>query len=165
MKKLFTVFLVWLICSPALAAHDTLVIKRLSGIISFKLFTTNGQLAFLIASGNNSVIENSNLNIVLDGRLLTSQVSITKVSNYSINEKYDWFGAHSPAVNNCTGRKITINGPGAMVTLDVRVFDDGAAFRTIIPITGRGALVAHVPDESTCFKLPPQSDIWYHDMY
>jgi len=97
--------------------------------------------------------------------LLTSQVTITKVSNYSINEKYDWFGAHTPAVNNCTGRKITINGPGATISLDVRVFDDGAAFRTIIPITGRGALVTHVPDESTCFKLPSQSDIWYHDMY
>lgn len=165
MKKLFTSFFICLIYCSAFAAHDTLVIKSPTGIVTFKLYTANGQLKFSIASGKNSVIENSDLNVSLDQRPMTAQASINKVTSYSIDEKYDWFGAHSPAVNKCTGRKITVNGSAGAILLDVRVFDDGAAFRTTISLKGRSSLVAHVPDESTCFKLPSQSDIWYHDMY
>src|SRR6476659_5773311 len=110
MKKLFAAVLICFIFHSAFAA-DTLIIKSPSGITSFKLFTVSGQLTFSVIYGNITVIENSNLGVTIDGNPMTSQVKMGKVTNYAINETYDWFGVHNPAINRCTGRTITlING-------------------------------------------------------
>ena len=45
-------------------------------------------------------------------------------------------------------------------TIDIRVFDDGAAFRIIVPDIGR----ERVPDEATRFRLVPGSTVWYHNL-
>ena len=45
------------------------------------------------------------------------------------------------------------------VTVDLRAFDDGIAFRTLIPGEGK----KRVPDEATTFTLPGGSVVWYHD--
>jgi alpha-glucosidase len=46
------------------------------------------------------------------------------------------------------------------MTLEVRAFNNGAAFRWIIP----GDDKSRVPDETTSFVLPAKSSLWYHDL-
>ncbi len=46
-------------------------------------------------------------------------------------------------------------------TLEVRVFNDGVAFRHIIP---GDAATSRVPDEASTFNLPAGSTVWYAGM-
>jgi alpha-glucosidase len=43
--------------------------------------------------------------------------------------------------------------------LEVRVFNNGLAFRYVVPGSDR----ARVPDEASAFRLPEGSVVWYHD--
>lgn len=47
-------------------------------------------------------------------------------------------------------------------TLEARAYNDGVAFRIILP--GKQGEM-RVPDEHTIFTLPKGSIVWYHDMY
>jgi dipeptidyl aminopeptidase/acylaminoacyl peptidase len=49
---------------------------------------------------------------------------------------------------------------GASRTIDVRAFDDGIAFRSVVP---GPAGKRRVPDESTAFRLPVGTTVWFHD--
>jgi alpha-glucosidase len=78
-----------------------------------------------------------------------------------LNERYDWRGVHSSAVNRCNGAKLPLKHKksGIVFTLDVRAFNDGVAFRFVAP----GDEKPRIPDEITAFTLPAGSLVWYHD--
>src|ERR1700730_823772 len=147
-------------------AADTTIVRSPSGNISFRLFSDVGQLNFNISSGPTALIENSKIIMSLDGEPITNAARIGKVALYKHHETYPWMGAHSTAIDQCNGAKISISHNNEAYFLEVRVFDDGAAFRLIVPAGKEsGNRVAHIPDEATTFKLPSGSAIWYHDMY
>jgi hypothetical protein len=52
-----------------------------------------------------------------------------------VNEKYPWRGVHAEAVNQCHGVKIPITHLASKTsyTLEARAFNDGVAFRHVIP--------------------------------
>ena len=153
-------------CSTDLFAADTTSILSPSGSVQFKIFNSGDQLSFTILYGGNIIIERSSLVMTVDGKPITSNSKMGKIEKYKINESYPWLGAHSTAINRCNGAMISVNNNSNSFTLNVRVFDDGVAFRFNIPQPkGKGNLVAHIPDELTTFKLPKDSYIWYHDMY
>jgi len=93
--------------------------------------------------------------------MLTEGASILGEKKYAIHEKYDWLGVHSPAANDCNGAEVKLSRGKTLYTVDIRVFNDGAAFRLVVP----GAdSVKRVPDEATVFELPGDATIWYHDI-
>src|ERR1700754_3576183 len=101
----------------------------------------------------------SPLRFLLDGSLITGKAKIASSKKYTIHESYPWLGVHSTAVNDCNGTEVRLVKNNLTYTLDIRVFNDGAAFRIVVP----GASdVARVPDEATVFRLPGESTIWYH---
>jgi alpha-glucosidase len=141
---------------------DTITIKSPAGNIVFYLIESNRQLSFTIQSGGVTIIENSKLEMTINGIPLTSGYArIRKEKFYDINETYEWMGNHSPAVNRCKGAKITVGDQYVSYPIEIRVFDDGAAFRVIFPDSRKARTIV---DEATTFKLPSGSDIWYHDM-
>ncbi|HEX3084786.1 MAG TPA: glycoside hydrolase family 97 catalytic domain-containing protein, partial [Pyrinomonadaceae bacterium] len=72
---------------------------------------------------------------------------------------YPTRGVHSTAVNNCSGARISIQHKhSADYQLEVRAFNDGIAFRFVIPGEGK-----HVPDEDSAFTFPAGSTAWFHD--
>jgi alpha-glucosidase len=165
-RSVIGIVVILLLLGLQVRATDTTFIKSPSGTVVFKLYTTNGQLLFGINSGETTIIEPSPIVMSLDEEVITNSVKIKKAKTYKINESYPWFGNHTPAINRCTGEIINITNGDFKYTIEIRVFDDGAAFRLNLgDLKARGALVAHVPDESTTFKLPHGSAIWYHDMY
>ena len=76
-------------------------------------------------------------------------------------EDYPSRGVHAVARNRSNNDTYPFTAAnGTAFTLSVRVFDDGAAFRFVVPGTG-----TRTPDEATTFKLPAGSMTWTHDLH
>jgi len=118
-----------------------------------------GALAWEVWLQGGLLIERSPLGIRLDGVDLGRGARITGVERYSTDESYPWRGVHSPARDRSRGARLSVAHeakPGAFL-LELRVFDDAAAFRFVVP--GEGL---RVPDAASAFRLPPGSTAWYH---
>jgi len=121
------------------------------------------RLTFTVTLGDKTVIEPSTIVMKVDDYDLSSGVVLGKVERYEINESYPWHGAHSTAANRCNGVRIALQHDLSFIdyVLEVRVFNDGAAFRHVIP-GDEG--VSRVPDEYTTFVIPAGSTVWHHDL-
>jgi alpha-glucosidase len=119
-----------------------------------------GQVTLKITRAGHTVVEPSPIGIRVDGVDLGRGVTIGKTETYRVDEKYPWRGVKSEAVNRANGTRISMRHSGGQVyTLDVRLFDDGVAFRHEVPGTGR-----RVPEAGTAFKLPAGSVVWTHGL-
>jgi alpha-glucosidase len=146
---------------PALAS-DTTTIKSPDGNISYKLFQQDHQLCFSVSLLNKTVIAPSSMMISVDGTPLTKNVTVKKWERYSHNETYSILGVHTKAKNAFNGIFIDAEVAGGLHSrLDIRVFDDGIAYRHSV-VAARPILI---PEESTVFNLPAKTIIWYHDLY
>ncbi|MVT40146.1 glycoside hydrolase [Chitinophaga oryziterrae] len=163
MKKLMFVCLMLigpLLISKAFAA-DTTVVTSPDGQIRFRLFISHHQLQYTVTFRNETVIETSPMILSVDNKILTDEVKPGTVKRYTINERYPWMGVHAWAINNCKGAGIALQQASVNYTLEVRVFNEGIAFRTVVPgVAGK----LRVPDEATVFNIPAGSEIWYHDL-
>ncbi|MCX5644229.1 MAG: glycoside hydrolase family 97 N-terminal domain-containing protein [Phycisphaerae bacterium] len=121
------------------------------------------RLTFMVTLGDKIVIEPSILVMKVDDYDLSSGVVLGKVERYEINESYPWHGAHSTAVNHCNGVRIALQHDLSFINymLEVRVFNDGVAFRHVIP-GDEGA--SRVPDEYTTFIIPAGATVWHQDL-
>jgi alpha-glucosidase len=108
------------------------------------------------------VLEWSHAGIVVDGQNLTSgAVSAGDAVRSSTNEEYPTRGVHAIARDRSNNlRRNFRSRNGIDFALEVRVFDDGAAFRFIVPGTG-----SRTPDEATTFVVPAGSITWTHDLH
>ena len=136
------------------------MVQSPDGTVIFRLFQKEQQLTFNITFHGKTITTSSPIVISLDGISITKNISIKKVDRYKISETYPWQGVHSTAINNCNGAKITVSGKQNYTT-DVRVFNDGAAFRLILPGKENEN---RIPSETTVFNLPSKSTAWYHDL-
>jgi alpha-glucosidase len=143
------------------------------GNVKLTVLPNAERLAFTVTLGNTTVLDSSTLVMNLDGYDLSSGVVFGNVDSYEVNETYPWHGAHITAVNQCNGARISLQNDLSFIDyiLEIRVFNDGAAFRHIIPgnesrpsKTGRDEGASRVPDEYTTFVIPAGSTVWYHDL-
>jgi alpha-glucosidase len=151
-----------LLASGRLFAADQVSVKSPDNKISFQIFTKSDSLYYRISYDNKDVIEASPIRMSLDAEAITGKVKFGKADNYKVNEEYPWNGVHSVAKSHCNGSKISMSSGALHYTLDVRVFNDGAAFRLIVPGKAEAKRIA---DESTVFRLPSGTTAWYHDLY
>jgi alpha-glucosidase len=160
-------FLQFLLCAgiglafpPACAANPS--VTSPDGTVQFELLGARAQLSFQISLDGETVVEPSEFSMQLDGVDLSRDVSIGDVETYEIDKRYRWNGASSEAINRCRCAKVelTHESSGTRYLLEVRVFDDGVAYRHIIPGDGW-----RTPDEQSRFQLPTGSTVWYHDFH
>ncbi|MCJ7447649.1 MAG: glycoside hydrolase family 97 N-terminal domain-containing protein [Bacteroidales bacterium] len=152
------------VSSSSLPVPARIDIASPDGTIRCFVFTEKDQLALSVTLDGKPVIEKSPLRMSVDGVSITDGIKIGKVKKSSLNESYPWYGLHSTAANNFKSVIITLKNKAIKTefNLEVRVFNDAVAFRFIVP--GRENSLRK-PDESTVFKLPAQSTVWYHDLY
>ena len=133
------------------------------GNVKFSLSPNAERLTFGASMNGIAVLDPSPIVMKVDGYDLSSGVVFDTLERYSVNETYPWLGAHSVAKNECNGVRITLTHDLSFIryTLDVRVFNDGIAFRHVIPGVDS---ISRVPDEYTTFVLPIGSTAWYHDL-
>src|SRR3954468_24862314 len=106
-----------------------------NGAIEFKLISDDGGLKYEVTRLNQPMIERSALRISLDGEDLCTGVELGKVEASGLKEVYPWRGNHSVATNEFNARKVSVQSVRGKIgyALEVRVFNDGVAFRHIIP--------------------------------
>ncbi|HEY6902127.1 MAG TPA: glycoside hydrolase family 97 N-terminal domain-containing protein, partial [Puia sp.] len=165
MKKLLVilpVLLALVVCGasgPTPGSESTMTVASPDGRLSFRLSSDNTDLLFTLLSTGKPLVLPSPLRFWLDGRLITGKARVLSAKKYSIHESYSWLGVHSTAVNDCNGMEVRLKKNNLSYVLDIRVFNEGAAFRVLVP--GADSVV-RVPDEGTVFRLPGESTLWYH---
>src|SRR5256886_8231653 len=145
------------------ASSDAIRVTSPNGAIEIALLPAVGsRLTYGVPFRNRPVIEVSPLGILVDGVDVGQGVEAGQVESYGANEDYASRGVHSQASYRFNGARIALrhSASGTDSVLDVRVFDDGIAFRYIVP--GKGS---RVPDEATAFALPAGATVWYHDLH
>jgi alpha-glucosidase len=143
-------------------ASDTAKILSPDGNVQFKVLLDEGRPKYSVTFKEKAVVETSPMVFAADGVDLTDGLEVGEVDRYSVNETYPWRGVHAQATNHCNGAKISLKHAksNTSYTLEVRSFNDGVAFRYVIP----GNEKPRVPDESTAFVIPAGSTVWYHDL-
>jgi len=146
--------------APAAAAND-FTLASPDGRVLYRLSAEGGRLAYTVTLGTAPVIESSAAGIVVDGINLGDDVEAGKAEPYRVNESYPWNGPHAIAVDRCNGLRIALlhRRSHTAYTLEVRAYNDGVAFRYVVP--GEGT---RVPDEATAFRPPEGSTLWYHGL-
>ena len=133
------------------------------GHVTFKFLPNAERLTFTVTLGNTTVIDPSPIVLNLDGYDLSAGVVMSGVVRDEVKETYPWSGVRSTAVSHSNGAKLSLTNDLTSIpyTLEVRVFNDGIAFRHVIP---GDAAVSRVPDEYSTFNLPAGSTVWYAGM-
>ncbi len=105
------------------------------GKVKFTLLPNAERLTYTVTMGDTTVIEPSPVVMRLDGFDLSAGVVFGAAETFQINETYPWHGVKSTAVNQCNGARIPLEHDlsSTAYTLEVRVFNDGVAFRHVIP--------------------------------
>jgi alpha-glucosidase len=102
----------------------------------------------------------SPLGVTVDGIDLGKSAVITGIERYRTNRSYDWIGNVKSLRDNGNGWRTSLRSEGYPGTwfLELRAYDDGVAWRYIIP--GKGQ--RKVTGEATSFVLPEGSTYWSH---
>ena len=140
------------LCGLSLSAAADVSVASPEGRVRFVLSTNaQGHLQYTVKFQSKSMIDASNLGIVVDGADLADGAQIGASETYKVDETYPWRGAHSTAVDKCNGVKIALTHSKTKTayTLEIRAYDDGVAFRHLVP--GQGD---RTPDEATEFRVP-----------
>jgi alpha-glucosidase len=143
------------------AQYDGTKIKSPNGQIQFFLSGDPTRFAYLVTVNNQKAVDWSRLAITIDGSDITHLRTFGKVERYRTREKYATRGVHSTAVNDCNGARLSFQhtASGISYILEIRVFNNGLAFRFVIP----GERRSRVPDEASTFSFIYNSIVWYHD--
>lgn len=170
-RRLARIALAALACSPIAGAApiDRVVITSPRATLRIALHAGEGRLLYEVARGRAAVIEPSRAGIVVDGVDLGDGVTLGAVENYRVSDRYSWRGTHSLAVDSANGARVTVThrASGLRYGVDIRAYDEGAAFRTIVPAPGGAdgsAPPSRVPDAAAAFRLPAGSIVWSHGL-
>jgi alpha-glucosidase len=145
------------------AAPGAVSVESPDGKVQFQIVRTDGDgLRYRVRFADGIAIEPSALGVTVDGTDLAAGVEVGASETYKLDEKFAILGGHAEAVNRCHGAKIALTHAASKTayTLEVRAFNNGVAFRFVVP----GGRTPRVPDEATAFTLPEGSTVWYHDL-
>ena len=124
--------------------------------IFFELTTKNDSLTYRVRYATTIVIEPSFLGLMVNDFTYGPAAIITKVVLQNKNETYAYRGVHSIATNNYNGAEIYITSSSRPFILEVRVFNNGVAFRYNISQKDSSLITKEI----TQFTLPTSSMIW-----
>jgi alpha-glucosidase len=139
------------------------VVTSPDGKVSLTVLPNAERLTFTVRREGAAVLDPSSIFMVLDGFDLSSGVVFGGAEHYEVTESYPWLGMKSQANTQYNGVRISLIHDLSFIgyTLDIRVSNDGVAYRHVIP--GKPE-ESRVPDEYSTFVLPAGSTVWYHDL-
>ena len=143
-------------------ARDSIRVTSPDGRIDFELSAKDSsRLRFRVGFRGVTALEWSGFGFTVDNVDLGQEAQILDHASFRRDNSYRWRGVHSRARDRCNGATIRLRhaGSGMEFTLEVRAFQDGIAWRALVPGNG-----SRIVEESTVFVLPAASTIWYHDL-
>jgi alpha-glucosidase len=161
----FVVFLgiaVAIVTAAHVVAAEEIKVTSPDGKVQFRAFERDARLHYEVTFGDKTVVETSPLVIRVDDVDITAGVRIGEIKKYDRHETYPWRGVHAKATNHFKGASVSLEHADSKLdyTLEIRAFNDAAAFRHIVPGNGK----PRTPDEATGFILPAGTTLWHHDL-
>ena len=110
----------------------------------------------------------SELGISVGHADLGQDVQLGKPVISIVNERYPWKGVHNFAMNYYRQAHIAVRNKetGTLYQLQCRIFDDGFAFRYVVPAGGCTPAAGGsslVTGESSSWAIPSGSTVWYQE--
>jgi alpha-glucosidase len=123
------------------------------------LVDETGRLSYRLVRGDVVILDSSPMGVTVDGVDLGKGIELGEPQRETVNESYAWRGVKPQAVNHYNGVTVPVthSQSGLNWALEVRAYNDGFAYRYIIPGEGERTVNA----EATAWRLPPGSEIWY----
>ena len=114
---------------------QALDVRSPNGQVTFTFLPNAERVTFTVALGNTTVIEPSPIVMTLDGYDLSAGVVLSGVVRDEMQERYPWSGVRSTAISDSNRARLSLTNDLTSIayTLEVRVFDDGVAYRHIVP--------------------------------
>lgn len=131
-----------------------------AGRLSAEVFAApDGSLAYTVSYDGRTVCDTSSMGVAIDGAETYRDVALRLAASGRHDERYAVRGVHDQA-RDCARTyrwEVTHRPTGYVYTLETRLYDDGFAYRFILP--GRG--VRHVDGEAAEWRLPADSRVWF----
>ncbi|MBK1883856.1 glycoside hydrolase family 97 catalytic domain-containing protein [Luteolibacter pohnpeiensis] len=135
------------------------VISSPDGSVKAGVGVVDGRLVIKVIRDGKVSLDTSPIGITVDGVDLGQDVKVGRAEPYTTDVSYSVTGHPEPLHDFSKAEKIEIAPKdGKPWTLDVRCYNDGVAWRYIIP--GRGSRT--VSGEATSFVLPEGATYWSH---
>ena len=148
------------VLSSALYAKDAVKVTSPDGKVEASiLVNAEGKLVYSLNRGGAVVIEESPMGVTIDKVDLGKGVELGNPDRDEIKEKYAWRGVKSEVINNCIQMTIPVTHKESKTewSVQVRAYDDGFAFRYLVPGEGK----RHVDGEATAWILPEGTFVWF----
>lgn len=144
--------------SSLLAQVKTVTIMSPDQTIVYSISLKNGLPEYVIKRKGNTIVDTSNLGLVIGQKKFRNGNSLKVIGRKSVNNSYVTRGIHRFAVNKYNEVTFQVVGIN-LYKMEVRVFNDGLAFRYIIS----GNQNSIVTDDLSTFRIPVGSTIWSQD--
>lgn len=141
-----------------LRGDDTVTITSPDGKTSLELSVADGQLSYRVLRGDEVFMNTGTLGVTVGQQTYGKMTSVDEIADITGKircDKREIFGKTTVADDECVQAVMNVNADEAF-TLEARVFDNGVAFRYILPDEGHRSLKS----EETSFHLPADSAVW-----
>ncbi len=140
--------------------NSILTVKSPDSHIVFKLLRTSDErITYAVSRNGSEIVTCGTLGIRIDDIIYGRNGTVSVDSDDTvINETYDWRGVHSVAHNHYRRTRFTISAGEKELHVELRVYDDGVAWRYTIPLEG----THQINEDLTSWQLPSQTAVWYH---
>ena len=149
-----------LAATQANAARNTLKLKSPDGRIEMLLSVDAGHVSWQASMDGHAMLQKEPLDIHAAGDAIAGVIHFGKAQRYRIDDTYPWYGVHSMAEEHGRGLRVPFLGTSdaTAFTLDARAYNNGVAFRMILP-----GSEPRVPQETVGFRPPVGSQVWSFD--
>ena len=143
--------------APAATSKFTAVTSP-NGKVAAQVGVSGGRIVLSVRRNGKTVLEPSPLGVTVDGVDLGDNVEPGTPETYTTNTTYPDPRGPGSLKDQCRGVKLPLRTKGANIswTLDVRAYDDGVAWRYLVPGSG----TRKVTGEATSFVLPERAAYW-----
>lgn len=134
------------------------------GSIVLRIGLKDNDLTYDVRKSGKTVLMEAPIRMTVDGAEICNSPRLLSSDSYKTDDTYPIRGSHSMAVDKSNGLLLKLKNEQLKTDfiLEARAYNDGIAFRLILPGKNKQA---RTPDEHTVFTLPAGSQVWYHDMY
>jgi len=155
-----TIGTVWKFTVSSTSVQYTELASPNGSLLARIFVNSSGHLAYNLTRSSTTIINDSKMGIIINNTDLGNGVVFAGEGiRNEVNQTYAWRGRKSLATDHYKSSILNVmhNQTGTSWTLEARAYNDGLAFRYIVPGSGTRT----INGESTEWVLPSGSSIWY----
>lgn len=134
-------------------------VTSLSGDLSMAIYHENGKALYTLTDKTSGeIIAPSAIGITASNFAGFDTAKIVEVSSRTFKRSYDFLGNFSTLTDECVAAVVTFDNDGYRFQMEVKLYDNGVAFRYNLPYAQK---TRQVRGEATAFTVNNMSRVWY----